>query len=250
MADREYGPSDWPPTSEAGEPPHAGFRPPRTTPPRTTPPRNPLADRTPRHIAPAADHHPARDPKPREFPPPGATPRRDAMHPRTAPPDPVPWPDYQPDPMPDPARWHATPPPAALRRDPPPAPVPRHAEPPVPVPRRGEPPLTMPRHGEPPRTAPRHGEPPVRHVGGGRHSTGEWHTVGDRRPPGRPARTRRPDASRWHWLLLLPIAVPLLPVLYNRVEPTLLGIPFFYWGQLSFAFLASVVIAVVHRKAR
>ena len=51
-------------------------------------------------------------------------------------------------------------------------------------------------------------------------------------------------------LLLIPIVVPLMPVLYNRIEPTLLGLPFFYWGQLSFAFLASVIIAVVHRKVR
>jgi hypothetical protein len=70
-------------------------------------------------------------------------------------------------------------------------------------------------------------------------------------PPGRPApprptRTRRLDANRWHWLLFLPIVIPLLTPLYNRVEPTLGGVPFFYWGQLSFALLASAVIAIVH----
>jgi hypothetical protein len=69
-----------------------------------------------------------------------------------------------------------------------------------------------------------------------------------RKPPG--TRTRRPDASRWHWLLLLPIVLPLMPGLYNRIEPTLLGFPFFYWCQLSFAFLASAVIAFVHRRVR
>jgi hypothetical protein len=113
------------------------------------------------------------------------------------------------------------------------------------------PPAAAPQHNPPPVTTPRHGEPRGHHTAG-RHSTGEWRTVGDRRPPQRPARTRgrRLDASRWHWLLLIPIVVPLMPVLYNRVEPTLLGLPFFYWGQLSFAFLASLVIAVVHRKVR
>jgi hypothetical protein len=70
-------------------------------------------------------------------------------------------------------------------------------------------------------------------------------------PPDRPSsprrtRTRRLDASRWHWLLLLPIVVPLFPPLYNRVEPTLGGVPFFYWGQLSFALLASAVVTIVH----
>jgi hypothetical protein len=70
-------------------------------------------------------------------------------------------------------------------------------------------------------------------------------------PPGRatpplPSRPGRLDRSRWHWLLFLPIVVPLLPPLYNRVEPTLGGVPFFYWGQLSFALLASAIVAIVH----
>jgi hypothetical protein len=41
-----------------------------------------------------------------------------------------------------------------------------------------------------------------------------------------------------------------MPGLYNRIEPTLLGLPFFYWSQLSFAFLASAVITFVHRRTR
>jgi hypothetical protein len=84
------------------------------------------------------------------------------------------------------------------------------------------------------------------------HGTGEWRTIRERSAPRRPpgARTRRPDASPWHWLLFIPIVVPLMPGLYNRIEPTLLGLPFFYWSQLSFAFLASAVITLVHRKTR
>ncbi|WP_307834612.1 DUF3311 domain-containing protein [Paractinoplanes lichenicola] len=46
----------------------------------------------------------------------------------------------------------------------------------------------------------------------------------------------------------MPIVLPLMPVIYNRVDPTLLGMPFFYWCQLGFAFLASGVIAFVHKK--
>ena len=69
-----------------------------------------------------------------------------------------------------------------------------------------------------------------------------------RKPPG--SRSRRLDASPWHWLLLIPIVLPLTPGLYNRIEPTLLGLPFFYWCQLSFAFLASAVITFVHWKVR
>jgi len=57
---------------------------------------------------------------------------------------------------------------------------------------------------------------------------------------------RRPDASRWHWLLLIPILLPLLPPLYNRMEPRLLGLPFFYWCQLAFAGVAALTVAIVH----
>jgi hypothetical protein len=66
------------------------------------------------------------------------------------------------------------------------------------------------------------------------------------RDAGRTA-TRRAGASRWHWLLLIPVIVPLLTPLYNRIEPRLLGVPFFYWCQLAFVILASVTVALVHR---
>ena len=64
-------------------------------------------------------------------------------------------------------------------------------------------------------------------------------------PPSRPRR-RRADASHWHWLLFVPIVVPLLTPLYNRLEPALFGLPFYYWSQLSFAVLSTVVITIVH----
>lgn len=74
----------------------------------------------------------------------------------------------------------------------------------------------------------------------GRHSPHEW--------PPRPVqpRRRRPDTSRWHWLLFVPIVLPLLPALYNRTEPRLLGLPFFYWCQLAFAGLAALIVGIVH----
>jgi hypothetical protein len=63
---------------------------------------------------------------------------------------------------------------------------------------------------------------------------------------GRPSGRRRPDASPWHWLLLIPVIVPLVVPIYNRVEPQLLGLPFFYWCQLAFAGLSAVVVAIVY----
>jgi hypothetical protein len=63
-------------------------------------------------------------------------------------------------------------------------------------------------------------------------------------------RTRLADASAWHWLLLIPVVLPLLTPLYNRTDPALLGFPFFYWFQLALAGLSSVVIALVHLATR
>jgi Protein of unknown function (DUF3311) len=59
-----------------------------------------------------------------------------------------------------------------------------------------------------------------------------------------------PDAGAGHWLLLVPIVAPLLTPVYNRIEPRLFGMPFFYWFQLGFALLSTVVIMVVHLTKR
>lgn len=52
------------------------------------------------------------------------------------------------------------------------------------------------------------------------------------------------------WLLVVPIAMPLLIPLYNRVEPRWWGMPFFYWYQLACALVAVFVIAVVYLAER
>lgn len=53
--------------------------------------------------------------------------------------------------------------------------------------------------------------------------------------------------KRWYWLLLIPfIAIFAIPF-YNKVEPTLYGIPFFYWFQLVSVLLTSPVVAVVFK---
>ena len=52
------------------------------------------------------------------------------------------------------------------------------------------------------------------------------------------------------WLLLLPYLGLVFPPLYARNVPTLWGFPFFYWYQLLWVILASIVMGVVYRSIR
>ena len=53
--------------------------------------------------------------------------------------------------------------------------------------------------------------------------------------------------SRWWALLLaLPFIALLSVPLYNRIEPSIWGIPFFYWYQFLWVILTSLIILVVH----
>ena len=73
-------------------------------------------------------------------------------------------------------------------------------------------------------------------------------------PPAQPGTgdvaPRRSDRSPWNWLLLVAVVVPLLVPLYNRVEPTLFGWPFFYWVQLAFVPLGVLATFLAYRATR
>jgi hypothetical protein len=98
-------------------------------------------------------------------------------------------------------------------------------------------PLALPQRPAPPRNA--YADPRARYgFGEARHS---------RPDPTEPPDLPEPDRRGWSWLLVIPIVMPLLVPLYNRVEPSLWGIPFFYWYQLGCAFLAIVVITLVYQ---
>jgi hypothetical protein len=58
-----------------------------------------------------------------------------------------------------------------------------------------------------------------------------------------------PD-RRWYWLLLVPLVGVLIPPIYNREDPTVIGIPFFYWYQLLWVPISVMVTALVYRKTR
>jgi hypothetical protein len=54
----------------------------------------------------------------------------------------------------------------------------------------------------------------------------------------------------WYWLLVVPLLGLLVPPIYNDVDPTLIGIPFFYWYQLAWVPISVAVTAVVYVKTR
>jgi hypothetical protein len=62
-------------------------------------------------------------------------------------------------------------------------------------------------------------------------------------PPRRPTRSR--TRSRWHLLLILPVLTPLSLPLANRADPVVLGLPFFYWTQISVIGLGMLTLAIV-----
>jgi putative solute:sodium symporter small subunit len=60
-------------------------------------------------------------------------------------------------------------------------------------------------------------------------------------------RRRDDDKRAIHWLLAIPIVMPLLVPLYNRIDPKIAGIPFFYWYQMATALVAIVVLTFLYQ---
>jgi hypothetical protein len=59
-------------------------------------------------------------------------------------------------------------------------------------------------------------------------------------------RPRRSPWSWWYLLFILVCGVSLWPPLFNRVEPTLAGVPFFYWFQLALVLAGAVSTVIVY----
>ena len=60
---------------------------------------------------------------------------------------------------------------------------------------------------------------------------------------------QQPSRGGWSWWYLLFIAqfvASLWPPFYNKVEPTVIGMPFFYWYQLLWVIIGAVFTAVVY----
>jgi Protein of unknown function (DUF3311) len=63
--------------------------------------------------------------------------------------------------------------------------------------------------------------------------------------------TRKKKTMNWrrYWprlLFLIPFTATLWVPFYNRVEPKLGGVPFFYWYQLGWILLGAAIVLLVH----
>jgi hypothetical protein len=57
---------------------------------------------------------------------------------------------------------------------------------------------------------------------------------------------KRSGWSWWYLLLLVQFIFLLWPAYYNKVEPSLGGIPFFYWYQMLWVIISAILIAIVY----
>jgi predicted permease len=58
------------------------------------------------------------------------------------------------------------------------------------------------------------------------------------------------DRSPWNWLLLVPVVLALAVPLYDRTEPRLAGVPFFYWFQLAVIPVGVTCTVLAYRAGR
>jgi Protein of unknown function (DUF3311) len=56
--------------------------------------------------------------------------------------------------------------------------------------------------------------------------------------------------SWWYLLFVIQFAAVLWPPLYNRAEPALAGMPFFYWYQLAWVIVGAILTAIVYFATR
>jgi uncharacterized membrane protein len=65
-----------------------------------------------------------------------------------------------------------------------------------------------------------------------------------------PSTATSAHSSWWSLLLVIPFVALLWVPFYNRLDPTIFGIPFFYWYQFVWVILTSVIIVIVEKRTR
>jgi hypothetical protein len=58
--------------------------------------------------------------------------------------------------------------------------------------------------------------------------------------------TKRAGWNWWYLLFLIQFVLALWPPLYNSIQPTWMGIPFFYWFQLALVIVGALLTAIVY----
>jgi hypothetical protein len=56
----------------------------------------------------------------------------------------------------------------------------------------------------------------------------------------------KPKWSWWYLLFVVQFLAIVWPPFYNKVEPTWVGIPFFYWYQLLWVVIGAILTAIVY----
>ena len=57
---------------------------------------------------------------------------------------------------------------------------------------------------------------------------------------------RRRGWSWWYLLFVIQFIAVLWPPFYNKAEPALIGMPFFYWYQLLWVIIGAILTAIVY----
>jgi hypothetical protein len=57
---------------------------------------------------------------------------------------------------------------------------------------------------------------------------------------------KRDGWSWWYLLFVVQLLAVIWPGFYNQAEPTLIGIPFFYWYQMAAVIVGAVLTAIVY----
>jgi Na+/melibiose symporter-like transporter len=60
---------------------------------------------------------------------------------------------------------------------------------------------------------------------------------------------RRSPEDGWSWwylLFIVQVVAVIWPPFYNKIEPTLGGMPFFYWYQLLWVIIGAILTAIVY----
>jgi hypothetical protein len=61
---------------------------------------------------------------------------------------------------------------------------------------------------------------------------------------------KRRGWSWWYLLFVVQFVAVLWPPFFNRIEPTWIGIPYFYWYQMLWVLISAVFTAVVYFATR